>query len=293
MQRFALLDCSAGGNIGDNIQGIAAARFLPRIDALADRERLDRFEAPDPHRIILNGWFMHQPEHWPPSPSLDALVASFHISRSVYPALNRLGVSPDRWLLSGAGLEWLRGRERVGARDVATLELLEAAGIEAWLSGCLTLTLDRADVVDDVMAPRSGLCLVDVSNGIAAHVRALRGEQGERIAHIRHDLDRAGREAQALRLLRRYASAALVVTGRLHCALPCVALGTPVLLIRHADDWAHRFAGLEDTVHMASEWELITGTAEYDVKAPPENPGGWRERADRLADEVKAFVARG
>jgi polysaccharide pyruvyl transferase WcaK-like protein len=36
-------------------------------------------------------------------------------------------------------------------------------------------------------------------------------------------------------LLRKYAKAKLVVTSRIHCALPCLAMGTPVIFINGFD----------------------------------------------------------
>lgn len=45
--------------------------------------------------------------------------------------------------------------------------------------------------------------------------------------------------------VKAYARAKLVITSRIHCALPCLALGTPVILVRTKFD-ADRFKGLFD-----------------------------------------------
>lgn len=45
------------------------------------------------------------------------------------------------------------------------------------------------------------------------------------------------------RLLRRYEKAPFVVTSRLHCALPCIAMGTPVWVPYHNDMTTGRFGG--------------------------------------------------
>jgi exopolysaccharide biosynthesis predicted pyruvyltransferase EpsI len=46
-------------------------------------------------------------------------------------------------------------------------------------------------------------------------------------------------------ILNKYKSAKCVITSRLHAALPCLALGTPVLLINTQPD-QYRFEGLKE-----------------------------------------------
>ena len=48
---------------------------------------------------------------------------------------------------------------------------------------------------------------------------------------------------EAENLLKKYATAKLVITTRIHCALPCLALGTPVILVVPKYD-KERFDGL-------------------------------------------------
>ena len=47
-------------------------------------------------------------------------------------------------------------------------------------------------------------------------------------------------------LLNKYARAKLVITSRIHCALPCLALGTPVIFINGFDSFVDscRFDGI-------------------------------------------------
>ena len=57
-----------------------------------------------------------------------------------------------------------------------------------------------------------------------------------RLTHAERHLFGQVRFDRAAWLLGIYSSAKAVVTGRLHCALPCLALGTPVLFVESADD---------------------------------------------------------
>ena len=54
---------------------------------------------------------------------------------------------------------------------------------------------------------------------------------------------------QAEELLSRYAKAQLVITSRLHCALPCLAMGTPVIFIHPKYHEDTRFAGLREILN--------------------------------------------
>ena len=123
-------------NLGDEIQSIAAQAFLPQVDCLVSREQLKSFSSPVQTKLILNGWFMHKPEEWPPSPSIAPLLTSIHVHHA-NPAVRQS-------LLIGEGLQYfLRYGKPIGARDRMTLELFRQAGVPAFFSGCLTLTLQR------------------------------------------------------------------------------------------------------------------------------------------------------
>lgn len=66
-------------NIGDYIQSIAARQFIGEKHTLIDREQLDKYAGPVT-KVILNGWFMHSPKNWPPSKKIKPLFISFHIN---------------------------------------------------------------------------------------------------------------------------------------------------------------------------------------------------------------------
>ncbi len=69
MKKFCLLDYTNTANLGDEIQSIAARRFLPQVDRYVDREALNDVRSEDgaSYWMIMNGWFCHRAENWPPS----------------------------------------------------------------------------------------------------------------------------------------------------------------------------------------------------------------------------------
>lgn len=69
-----------GGNLGDEIQSIAASCFLPRIDNFIDREALSDFASDEKVKVIMNGWYMHDTSKWIPSNSIEPLLVSMHFN---------------------------------------------------------------------------------------------------------------------------------------------------------------------------------------------------------------------
>jgi hypothetical protein len=80
----------------------------------------------------MNGWFMHRPSNWPPSEKIEPLVTSFHLNSQA-----------KETMLSKKGIEWFKNHEPAGCRDLYTLDVLNKAGVETYLSGCLTSTFEN------------------------------------------------------------------------------------------------------------------------------------------------------
>jgi hypothetical protein len=120
---FSLLSYDGTNNLGDEIQSLAALQFIPKVSRFVDRERLDEYAGPATD-LILNGWYMHPPGAWPPSPRLRPPLTSFHISREIS-ILNQTEKTASVSLIEGQGLEYLRANGPVGAGDLSTKSLLE------------------------------------------------------------------------------------------------------------------------------------------------------------------------
>ena len=93
-------------------------------------------------------------------------------------------------------------------------------------------------------------------------------------------------------LVKKYAAASLVVTSRLHCALPCLAVGTPVLFIDgeqlDASRTAARFGGLIDLLNVAR----VKGThVEKSCAFPIKNKEDYKPIAAKLEKACEEFVA--
>lgn len=288
--RFAALSYYGTMNLGDEIQTIAAERFLPRVDAWVDRERLDEFTDEELNKVILNGWFLHRPEHWPPSKFLDPLIISFHLTREVAHGLNEKMIAPPSSVLGSHGVEFFKRGEPVGARDLDTLRQMRSAGIDAYFSGCLTLTLG----IGRPRIQRNGIFAVDLPDEAFEYLKEKigPGRSATRLSHIDRDLVSASRFSKARALLDLYARAEVVVTTRLHCAMPCVAMETPVLLLESASD-TYRFDGLRDLVRHCSVRNFLDDNYDFDLEKPSSNPTEWKSFRDSLYSKCRAFTGYG
>lgn len=276
-------------NIGDNIQSLAAKQFLPQVDAFMNREKLGEYEGA-PIKLIMNGWFTHNIHNWVPSENIKPLFVSFHINNTAAPGM-----------LSEKGIAYLKKHQPIGCRDQFTADTLKAKGIDAYFTGCLTLTLDSYKVADSERG--DDIYIVDPLYGYTTYrkvtydyKRFLRSVQngslfqiGKRKKHLDNLIDKelqreaifinqepeagkytdAEKFAMAEDLLNKYARAKLVITSRIHCALPCLAMGTPVIFVNGFETFVDscRFEGIIDLFNRidinskTGEWK-----ANFDLK---------------------------
>ena len=263
-------------NVGDYIQSIACCSFLsPTV--FINREQLDVYSG-NPTKMIMNGWYMIHPEHWPPSKSIEPLFVAFHMEKNC-----------KEIMLSPEGISYLRQHAPIGCRDKDTLSYLTEQDIPCYFSGCLTLTLglqyhhqnsspkvfivdpyltlhplfrNMLDIIRSILKNYHVISLIyNKMSGSNLHYAYFKKyvSKVERFLHaalfyktyspilddelmvnaeyLTHHLLRTNYAddseifAYARSLLNSYSSASLVITSRLHCALPCLAMGTPCIFV--------------------------------------------------------------
>lgn len=218
MNRAALTYSST--NIGDDMQSLASELHLDRVDRFIDRDQLASLQLDEPHACILGSWFTRGDLTKTPPAALRPILFGFCAGL------------PNH--MEGAWLDYLRQHAPVGARDLATVEWLQRHGVQAYWSGCVTLFAGRRLNLPP-SRHRSGILLVDIDE--ATEQQWLSDEISSRAERITNHIsterasDPATRRASLILLMNRLAHAEAVVTQRLHIALPCVGLGTPVYVL--------------------------------------------------------------
>lgn len=275
-------------NIGDDIQSYAAARLLPQVDYFIDRENLDIFRPreEEPVNTIINGWLMYNKLAWPVSPCINPLYISIHFLED-----DVLGINGQ--FLSGIGGDDLRAAAPVGCRDLSTLRFLKENGIDGYYSGCLTLTLNPIGEVKR----KPYICLTDVSDAVEEFYRSRYPDlEFKIIKQVSDDIvskkdSWEKRFSRVEELLTVYQNARAVVTTRLHCAMPNLALETPVLLVfQDGTEEKNRFEGLENLVHHTTETDILSGKSGFDLRQPAQNPTEYKKLREKLKNTVKEFV---
>ncbi len=268
--KYGLLKYTDRSNLGDEIQSLAAQQFLPRTDAYYDREQLHKVNSEEPIRLLMNGFFLSNAGNWPPSDCIEPVFISFHIDNVA-----------EKKLLSKASLDYLKQYQPIGCRDTYTRDILRNAGVDAWFSGCLTLTMknqckERTDEIVLVDVPKPAL--ESIPKDIQQRAVMISHSKKHHKSKYTNDFDKAQE------LLDLYRRCKLVITRRLHAALPCVAFGTPVYVVHpNIDD--RRFTGVSDWFRLYSVDEFRKAVHHIDFENPEPNPVAVGNLAERLAEK--------
>lgn len=322
---FTYKDRNQKFNVGDHIQSLAAKQYLPRVDTLVERDSLSLLDLHEETAVIMNGWFTHNAENWPPTSKLKPLFVSFHLN----------SVHAPKVLSKEENVEYLKKHSPIGCRDTGTVRLLKEKGIEAYYSSCLTTTLDldyysekkngeilivdvlyKDDLIQDFkespkkilssIKNRRILSLFQREKAIKSIIPKHILKQAKYVTHsyFNKDYNESDRFTLAEGLLNRYARAKLVITSRIHCALPCLALGTPVIFITGGNLFREselaRLQGVIEHLNVISTQpikldEKISGRINLlDYKeidwTNVQNPTGYKEYADKLKQMCLGFI---
>ena len=259
-------------NLGDEVQGFPGIQFLPFVDVFVERDNLRASSGNGRITVFFNAWWGSSGADWPPPTNVDPVMLSIHIA----PGMQR------QW---ERHIGYLKQREPVGCRDSWTLDLLRTHGVKAYFSGCLTLMLNNPNI-----GQRSDhIYISDVSQDL---VKLLPLTVQKKAVYLKHNiegserLDSLTRFSEAYKLMQKYGSAKLVVTQRIHCALPCVAMGTPVIFINSPNmpggggtkiKSSSRITGLSAMFHTLDMYNMSRERAQqwlasFPWTSPPPNP---------------------
>ncbi|WP_430967127.1 polysaccharide pyruvyl transferase family protein [Spongiimicrobium sp. 2-473A-2-J] len=305
-------------NVGDYVQSLAARQFLPRVDTFMNREKLADYSG-DGIRLIMNGWFTHNHSNWVPANQIDPLFVSFHVNSTAAP-----------FMLDDKGISYLKAHEPIGCRDRYTAQILQEKGIDAYFTGCLTLTLDNYKVDDSERG--DAIYIVDpfynyptrekvfltpkhfvksVLNGnlfklnqiekqLAKVVDKELLESAQYITQIKPVGQETDEEkfAYAEECLNKYAKAKLVITSRIHCALPCLAMGTPVIFLNAFNTFVDtcRFDGIAELFNRIDVADDGSFTSNFGLEGKINantmvtNLGLHHQLAEPLKERCRSFI---
>lgn len=263
-------------------------KYLPRIDYYIDRENMDSFIPDNKEKVavIMNGCFLHYTLNWPPSPYIKPLPVSMHFTLT---GCHFFDIKNNKNHLVGYGLDYLKSISPIGCRDSHTLELLTKKDVKAEFTGCLTLTLNKFKNVKK----QDYICAVDVSKDTLEKIKSSTNLEVKEITHnVPEDYYKLSWEERfrnVEELLKIYQGAKCVITTRLHCGLPCTALGTPVLIIHNKND-DDRFKDYLKFIDFCYEPDFLNGNYIYDFSNPLANKSEHLKIRDNLNKRCINFI---
>lgn len=325
-------------NIGDYVQALASSQYYPKVDGFLDRDEDLKGYDGEEAKMIMNGWYMHNPKNWPPSSKIHPLFVAFH-----------LNLLAKEELSSPRSIEYLKLHEPIGCRDFDTMNTLKSLGVDAYFSGCMTLTLGKTFkstekdgkvyVVDpQVKVKETYLSFMRCALYTVFHFSAINKLLKEKFLFFNKGKKRLiyivnfyqqysrvfdknllleatyltqespyykdsfkddfARFEEAKRLIKGYAKASFVITSRIHCALPCLGLETPVFYTERDDDAEVsqcRLRGLKDLFNIIECKEGRLKTL-FETKLPisrencPKNKTAWKKLFESLDKRCSEFM---
>jgi hypothetical protein len=256
-------------NIGDYIQTKAVLDLVGFNNIkILDRENLDKYDD-NVIQTIINGWFMESPENWPPSEKIKPLFISFHLNPSI-----------EKELLKQESIKYFKSHEPIGCRDIYTRDILLEKGVNAYYSSCITTTIDRNNYLKS-KTQAEGIIVIgafdrlkptlDYKSSVKLLISifkypfkkigySLKLSKFNR--HLNNQNFKIKRYSQltkrpikshneglnlASEMLEKIAESEVMITSRIHAALPALAMGLKVIFIDQGLDHVnhkHRLSGL-------------------------------------------------
>jgi hypothetical protein len=227
-------------NLGDWIQSLAVQRLAERLghssDSIlhVDRDSLPTYQG-QPVRLIMNACFLGH--SFPLPPAIEPVFIGFQTS--------------SRELIARY-LDFFKQHQPIGCRDTRTRDFFREQGVDAYITGCLTLTLPLRE-----HSPQQAMTYFIGGEGPGEMPPGLKKFTPQDIReksiyqHQREpvrsfplsDDDAVTARRLAAELLETYRTQATrVITPLLHAAGPSLAMGIPVILARK--DLRDRFSAI-------------------------------------------------
>lgn len=186
----------------------------------------------------------------------------FPISKKIKPVFLGVHCTDEKVLKNMGGYKscfW-------GCRDLETKRAVSRAfsnEANVFMSGCFTLCLEKRD---DKINPKK-VYMIDVLDDFISYIPKELAENAETLKQLSlglFEMDNDAATKKDFKLARERIAclkqdAKLVITSRLHVALPCIAMGIPVVVARRNSDDTERFSGYDGLFHvyMPHEWNEV------------------------------------
>ncbi len=281
-------------NLGDDIWAYAQSLFYPHIDYLINNTDVYKFKSENSEDVAAIVAAFVEPYNF---------EYSFISPTNVIPLFVSSYFRPTLWefLQNDLVKAYLKAYEPIGCRTREQADSFCQMGIDAYFSGCISLTLPYLN-----KQKGNYICCVDVPDDIVALIKQRVGGKLEvkimshEIQDVSHHSNLSINERFEIvkSYIEVYAGAHCVITSRLHTALPCLTQKTPVLLATTREskvgvnDIQSRLTDFLPLVHHHYYDDFKQNTVDYDFMNPPENPEGYLTFRENIMNKCTDFIQR-
>lgn len=154
-----------------------------------------------------------------------------------------LGLTMVKQSLNIEEINYLKKYEPIGCRDEWTLNTMRKYQIDSYLNGCISITLPKRD---ERCVKNNKVYIVDIDKKLYDMIPDRIKENAEERTHFISAMINDPK-VEAYKQYKEYIeNAALIITSLLHCTVPCIAAGIPVILLR--DKVTYRMSWLEKII---------------------------------------------
>ena len=289
--KYGLLYYKDTGNIGDDIQSYAASRFLPKIDYMIDRENLETFipNKKEIVKVIMNAWYIHDKFNFDISPYIEPLHISIFLKKFLYEA----GITINTDYINENIIINYKKYSPIGTRDLHTKKILDKLNVENYFSGCMTLTINKFDNIEK----EDYIVAVGLTDEEISYVKS---KTNRKVIKFIQDVKIGSfsketweqRKERVEKTLKLYQGAHMVITTKLHCSLPCLALETPVLLL-FDDSVPENFDRIGTYLpYLNNINRKIFKNEKIDFDNPKKNPTKYLKLRKQLEKRCKEFISK-
>ena len=226
-KNLSLLKYNHSDNIGDNIQSLISKKILEQLGFKIDfinQNDLNKFSKKK--NLFLNGFFCFSDNNkiFPFHKNITPYFSNFHLELD-YNKNERL----EKIFKNEKNINYIKKYEPVGCRDEETKNFFKKKGINAYNNECITFVINKRTKEEEINAKK--IVVVDVDEFVP-----IPKEMKKNVEYKTHILpkDNSISNRKKLKIAENLLSyykknARLIVTTRFHCAIPCIAMGIPVI----------------------------------------------------------------
>lgn len=237
--------CYRTTNIGDDIQSLITTKLFP-INYLVDRDDYNIIydyktgnkikKIPEKIYLIMNGWFMHNPSF-----IINDLKINFPYENNLIRPIFLSTNLSNPLLFSEKSLNYYKKFPPFYSRDKNTTDKLKKENIRCKTFGCLSQLFEKKhlELREIKKDTNNTICFVDVIG--AKEIFKNKHSPKDQIIEINHETQEITNKNPLERLflcedlLKFYTTCKKIYTTRLHCFLPCRALGLDVEYLGQLD----------------------------------------------------------